>query len=281
MGNSIRGYVGKNGGGKTLAMIEEVALPSLARGRPVYSTVRVGSPDGTDWFENCYPLVNLAQLLTVERCAVLIDEITSSFPARQAMVLPPDAQRLSNQLRKGDIEFAWTAPNWMRADKMFREVTQEVTVCRSMVSSRYVRSAETGKVARYDEDGQFSSPMFPLLDGKPGGRVRWPNSWPARELFRFKTYNAEDFEEFSLHTQNRVKAIRKRWYVRRRHKAWKSYSTLEEVVLLAHLDESGICVACGGTRTRPKCVCPRPDGRGREVRVSAPAGAALRSEADA
>lgn len=254
-GRPIRAFVGLNGGGKTLAMVEQVALPALASGRKVYSTCRIGAPEEHAWIEGAEPLTELGQLMEVRDCAVLLDEVTSSFPARQAMSLPPDAQRLSQQLRKRDVDLAWTAPTWQRADKMFREVTQEVTYCKSMWTAKFVRDSRTGKVVRYDSRGRYSSRMFPECRGKPGARVRWPNAWPARELFRLKTYSAEDFEEYSLQTKKQIRAIRKDWYWRRWHQGWKSYSTLEEVELLAHLDEAGICVACGGTRARAKCKC--------------------------
>lgn len=271
MSRPIRAFVGLNGSGKTLCMVEEMALPAIKEGRPVYSTCRIGSPDDEKWFDGCYPLTTAAQLLDVpEHSAVLIDEVTASFPSRQHAALPPDVQRWSNQLRKKDIEFGWTGPNWRRMDSMLREVTQRVTVCRAMVGSRVVRRASDGRIARYGDDGLYLSAMFGALEGEPGRKVRWPNEWGAYELFRFKTYSADDFDEFNEdQARKRLRPINKKFYWRRRHDGWRSYSTLEPVALLSHLDEFGTCVRCGGTRPRPRCKCASERAAQEERRASA------------
>jgi hypothetical protein len=265
----IRGYVGFNGGGKTLCMVEREALPSLKRGREVYANCRIGDPTiPGHWLDGAHPLHEPAQLLELSNATVLLDEITSVFPSRQTHSLPPDIQRLLNQFRKRDLTIAWSGPHWMRTDKMLREVTQSVTVCRSFFPERYARS-KRGRILRYDRDGVAFVNGEPV-EGKPGRRVRWPSEWRPRTVFRFSTYSASDFEEFSLNTTNRVKAVRRQWYWRRAHKAQHSYSTLEEVMLFGHLDEHGLCVRCGGSRPRRKCSCPESQNA-----TEVPTGAAV------
>jgi len=236
-------------------MVEREALPALASGREVWSNFRIGSPhDPTDWLPGAYSLTHPEQLLELRSCTVLLDEITSVFPARQAMSLPPDVQRVLNQFRKRDITIGWSAPNWLRADKMLREVTQSVTTCRAFGREFFARDRR-GHVMRYDKDGLAEVPGYGPVTGTAGKRVRWPNEWPPRVAFRFSTYAAVDFEEFSINAAQKIKATKREWYLRRRHQAYRSYSTLEELTLFGHLDESGICVHCGGTRKRKSCSC--------------------------
>jgi hypothetical protein len=156
---------------------------------------------------------------TLPPMVVFLDEITSALPSRQAMSLPPQLARLFNQLRKVNVQLVWTAPNWARADKLLREVTGLVTVCRGLLPER-------------------------------GG-----DGWGANRLFRFKTYAAEDFDEFTLAKTVKLRAVHRRWYWRPRHRAHELYRTMEPVQLLDHVDDYGVCINCGGTRARARCSC--------------------------
>jgi hypothetical protein len=256
---AIRAYVGFNGGGKTLCMIERDVLPALKKGRPVYSTVRIGPPEVEGlWLPGAYPLESWQQLDEIRDGTVILDEITSQFPARQSMSLPPQLVTRTQQLRKRDIKVSWTAPAWNRADKSLREVTGAVTVCRSFFAARYARDP-ANKIMRYDPDGVAFVPGFGVQEGKPKARVRYPGEWSPNRLFRFTTFSAMDFEEFSINASHKLKASRREWYWRTRHRAYISYSSLEEVALLSHLDDVGVCVVCGGSRQRKRCSCVRPE----------------------
>lgn len=165
---------------------------------------------------------NFREVEKLRGCTLLLDEITSVFPSRQSQSLPPQFARMLNQLRKPDVDLWWTAPSWARADRLLREVTSEVWWCRGMFPER-------------------------------GSESRWPKN----RFFRFRAFAAEDYEEFTIDKAQKLKAVERRWYLRRRHEAYKLYDTLESVDLIAHLDDVGLCVDCGGSRSRPKCICPR------------------------
>lgn len=242
----IEAFVGANGGGKTLAAVALVAVPALEAGVPVYSNFSIDHPLAYrlrgDWQE----------IDELRSCVLILDEITSVFPSRQHAALPAQLQRRLNQLRKVDVRTVWTAPNWQRADVILRECTQAVTVCRGRWADPFVR--DRGRVVR-DERGR---------------RVRRDSLWPSNRLFRFKTYDAVDFENFTSQKIASLKPLRSRWYLRTRHDHCEMYDTQEGVDLMSHLDDFGACVVCGGARARAKCSCkgipaegaPRPQPGG-------------------
>lgn len=254
-GVPIAAYVGANGSGKSLAMIHDT-LPSLAAGRPVLSNVRLFDWEGSDplaphplWI----PLTSWRQLITAEGCDILLDEIQGVASARSYAALPAQLQTVLCQLRKRDCVLRWTSPNWQRADVIIREVTQAVTHC-----SGYLLSA--------------------MYDPVSGERLLWP----SRKLFRWVTYSAVDYEDWSLSKAEGVKPLCQSFYWRSGNPAMTAYSTLGQIDSLDHLDDIGRCINCGGQRKPHKCGC-KPDGDGeltgspsvpaRTVRL-APAGGA-------
>lgn len=238
MAAPIRAFVGPNGSGKTLAAVALVALPALRAGREVVSTCAIDHPGAR-------LLRSWREIDELRSCVLLLDEITSQLPSRQALQLPPQLQRTLNQLRKVDVEVVWTAPNWARADVMLREVTMEVTVCRGYLPDYWVR-----------EPGV--APLW-LPSGRRAGRVR--SRWPHNRLFRWLSYDATAFDEFTYH---RVRDVRPRWrcwYWRPWQPEGWLYDTLAAVELLDHLDDVGVCAICGGQRRRPSCTCGPVRGR--------------------
>jgi len=225
--------VGPNGAGKTLCAIERYVRPALARGVPVVSTCHIDHP--------------LASVLTDYRdipelygCVLLLDEITSCFPSRESGKMPPQLGRKLDQLRKAKVRVIWTAPAWGRADKMLRQVTQEVVVCRGLIGTR-PKDPHTGEV---DQEG-----------------------WRENHLFIWRAYPVQQVEEFSLTDVSESKGkkrTRKTWgqvYWRgEKSEAAKLYNSMEGVNLLSHLDDFGNCFDCGGRRDRPRCSCTKPTG---------------------
>jgi len=210
----IQAFVGLNGGGKTLAAVEYCAMPAIKAGRRVVSNFEIKS----DLWE---PLESWRQIPDLRGCVLIVDEITAALPSRQSQSLPAELARVLNQLRKVDVEVAWTAPSWARADKMLREVTGSVTVCKG---------------------------MFPEDNG---------TAWPSNRLFRWVTFSAEDFDEFTFSAQIKLRPMRRKWYLRKRHEAHKMYDTLASVMLLDHLDYTSVCPLCDGARRRHVCKCVR------------------------
>lgn len=238
---SIQAFVGANGGGKTLAAMALVVAPALRDGRKVVSTCVIDHP-------NASVLTSWRDITQLRDCVLLLDEISSSLPSRSFSSAPPQLIRMLNQLRKVDVECVWTAPNWARADTVLREVTQRVTVCKGYVPDRYVRE--------FGVPPWFKLYMPPAvgLDGRP---VRRSPRWPSNSLFRYRTYDAQAFEEFSVNVTKQLRPIESHWYWRPWHSDQSLYSTLEGVSLLDHIDETGVCMNCGGTRKRHGCSCVR------------------------
>lgn len=261
----IHAAVGFNGSGKTLAVVEKYVLPALKSGRAVVGNVRIGPSNSVDWHPLARPLESWREVPALRDCVLVLDEITAVLPSRQSSSLPPEFQRILNQLRKRDVELCWTAPNWARADRILREVTTDVIYCRSFGSDRFVRAPGQKRVfpraARYDENGTYDAGgELNVLHGKPGARVAYPRGARPRRLFRWVTYRADDFEEFSVNAAMKLHPKERRFYWRSSHEAHELYDTLQAVSLLDHLDDVGACVICGGKRERPRCRCG-PQGR--------------------
>jgi len=233
--SQITAAVGKNGSGKTLALVERVVVPALAEGRPVLSNITVFAstadahlpPGEREPHRLWIPYRTPAQLLEVEGAAVVIDEIQSAFSSRESSKMPSAVLNALLQLRHRDNVFAWSAPSWKRADTIIREVTIELILCSGH------------------------------LPKKVPGQL-----WGDNRLFRLRFFDAEDFEEFSLSSaksqrEDTLRPVRREWYWRPRHDAHQLYDSTEDVKLFEGLDEFGTCIVCHGSRPRPKCSCAR------------------------
>lgn len=234
----ITAFVGKNGSGKTLCMVDRLALPALEAGLPVVSGMTLfKSADDAElpseererhplWV----PLYTWRQIPDLEDCTLLLDEISSAFGSRESAKMPPQVASTLQQLRKRNVLVGWTGPSWKRADVVLREVTKEVVLC---TGNSPVRST--------------------------GSR------WPSNRKFRFESFSADDFEEFSVSAAKSTREaglspVSKQRYKRQKNKAHLLYDTMEPIGMLDHHDEYGQCAVCGGTRRRPACSCTRPDG---------------------
>jgi Zonular occludens toxin (Zot) len=239
---NIVAAVGANGHGKTLWVAERVVLPAWQQGLPVYSNLRL-YPEAVGYSADLgRDLEGWRQLDELRDCVLVLDEITSVFPSRQSNSLPPQLARRLNQLRKRNVTVAWTAPAWQRADLILREVTQAVTICRGFAPDRYEREPE--RATRPRPNSRRVQPH--------------PSAWLPRRLFSFTTYDAKDLEEAAPAEGTATKAMKplnREWYWRPWHDGQFVYSTLEDVALLDHLDDVGVCISCGGTRLRKKCAC--------------------------
>lgn len=235
----IAAYVGSNGGGKTLAMVFDV-LPLLAgipwecsleghrhtaRGitsgmRRVLSTVELLDADGLP-----HPLyeafTDYRQLLSWEHGEVLMDEVIGVMSATTAQSLPIQVETFLVQLRRRDVTLRYTSPNYGNAVKRLREVTQAVTYCSGFLP-----------VAARD------------------GRV-----WREKRGFRWATYDATAFDEFTNAKRGKLAAEATQWFWRPGHAAGTAYSSLASVSALGVATEGGMCTACGGTRSKPRCAC--------------------------
>lgn len=158
---------------------------------------------------------------------LLLDEVTAVLPARDAVNVPPELQRMLNQFRKPDIApVSFTAPAWARLDLMAREVVTTVVE---------------------------SQPVFPLLFSKRTGSGG--STWMEHRIFKRFWFNAMEYEEATVRgTEAMLVPQRRKWLVSqtKRHLVNRLYDTLEGVDLMDHI----ACGVCGGKYRRQTCNTP-------------------------
>lgn len=220
----IMAYVGGNGGGKSLCMLHDT-LPSLAEGRKVLSTVEVLDAQTGDPHPSYERLTEWPQLLEARNTDVLFDEVVGIASSREHSGLPVQVANILMQLRRRDVTLRWSAPDWLRADKVIREVTQAVTVC----------------------SGHFG------VDGvRPDGS---PSLWKRKRGFVWSTYSTKEFTEWSAEKKGKLKAEAVGMFWGPGSLAEASYRTLDDVSRVGEVTESGRCAHCGGRRSVPVCKC--------------------------
>jgi hypothetical protein len=243
----IQAFVGANGSGKTYGAVHQLVVPAWRRGKVVCSNLRLYPELGG--FDPCLfvPLVSWMQLVELRDCVLLLDEISSVLPSRQASTVPPDLMRRIGQLRKNNVVLCWTAPAWARCDVALREVTQVVTLCRSRIADPVLR-----------QPGTYSFPervRGKALLGPSGRRVRAEAGWAPKCWFTWSEYDARELDDFTYSTAARARPRKVRHHWRPRHGTDQLYRTTEDVGLLDHLVVSGVCLGCGGRRVQPSCKC--------------------------
>jgi hypothetical protein len=222
----IMGAVGPNGGGKSL-MIVHTLLPDLLAGRKVLSTVRLLDEDGHP-FPNYIPFTSFDQLIDARDTTIFADEMNGIAGAREAQRLDPRVQNVLVQQRRRNNTFLWSAPNWARADKIVREVTQAVTECRGFFADeRVVRS-----------DGLENATKL----------------WAPKRLFTFNTYDTVEFEEWTAGKRDKQgKPLIREWFYGPGSAAFSAYDTLDTVSMVAGIQDNGRCDVCNGRISIPAC----------------------------
>lgn len=270
----IVGFVGANGGGKTLAMVETLALPAIEKGLPIAANFGLH-------YERFVPLRSWGDFLDFKRTTdpglILLDEVSSWVPSREAQKLPAVILAELNQLRKHRKQLGWAGPAWGRCDKGLREVTQAVCWCKGFLGDVWER--EPGQY-RFPRSGKRVRSIIgdPSVRGSKKGAHLRVEGWPNRRLFQWRWYDPMDLPSESIDGQalnsppSDVKAKDARLYWRPGGRAQFVYDSTEPVLALAHFDDSGACVKCGGQRRRLECGChdyheekqaSRGKGRGR------------------
>jgi hypothetical protein len=275
----IMGYVGPNGSGKSASMVWDT-LPSLEAGRPVLGTVRLldyANPRDCDdstceadpfsgHFIRALPdsavveaafdvehdssrrvelmaelgsivgvhqaahplwirLTDWQQVLDARGVDLLLDEVTGAASSRESASLPAAIANKLVQLRRNDVVVRWSAPAWARADKILRECSQAVTYCTGHMPKR-----------ERSEDGAA-------------------RQWRHRRLFRWRTYDATLFEDFTTGKREELSTLVNDWHWGPRSPAFGAYDTFDSVLTVGTVTEAGTCYRCGGTRRRPACRC--------------------------
>lgn len=236
----IHAYVGANGGGKSLCAVWDT-LPSLAAGRQVLSTVRILDYRNPRVCEGCdepdceesghlqaHPgwvkFTEWPQLLSAEHCDVLMDEVTGVASSRESQSMPAAVANGLVQLRRQDVVLRWTTPSWARADKVIRECTQAVTFCRGMMPAK-ATDATADRV------------------------------WRQRRLFKWQTYDAFDFEDFTAGKRASMAPQISDFHWGPGSPAFDAYSTYDAVSVIGTVSDSGRCAQCGGRRQALACSC--------------------------
>ena len=170
------------------------------------------------------PWTKWEQLLTFQFGDVLADEMTGVASSRDSMALPSAVVNHFQQLRRDDIPFRYTCPDWARTDKSLREPTQTVTVCEGYLPT-------------------------PAVDDR-GDRV-----WKQRRLFKWKTYDARALDSWTEGKSESLKAEVSEWHYGPGSAAFAAYDTFDAVLQVGTVTEAGRCHRCGGTRRAPQCRC--------------------------
>lgn len=228
-GYPIHAYAGPNGSGKSLAMVLDT-LPTLAAGRTVLGTVRLLDPVTGDPHPLWEPLDSPSKLVEAYRCDVLLDEVAGVMSSRESAGLPNVIETNLQQMRRGDVTIRWSAPGWARADKVMRECTQGLTICRAT---------------------NFRQQIVDHDDGTE-------RQWRSKSLMKWKTYDAQEFDEWSQSQTEKIKPKVSQWFYRLGDKGQyvcEAYDTFAPVLRWGLATESGRCVSCGGRKTLPKCSC--------------------------
>lgn len=246
MGSTITAFVGSNGDGKTLGAVAFYVEKALRKGRPVWATFDILDTATGERAPNTYRLQSWHQLLDLHDCLLVLDEINSEFPSRGAMQLPPELMSLIHQLRKPKVDLIWTAVNWSRADVALREATKVVIAAKGYMPEKWEREPNTANLRHPSGKRQRNS------TGKP---LRLEDEWPPMRLFKYVTYDASSFEDFTIHATQNAKILKRRWYWRPWHNHQNMYSTDQTVPLLDNVSATGTCLTCGGQRSRKVCKC--------------------------
>lgn len=188
--------------------------------RLVYSTVPLLDEDARP--HRLYrELSSFMQLITIEHADVLFDEVAGIADASDSGALPTSVTNWLHQLRKRDNRLRVTTPAYARCAKPIRQVAQVVVDARAFFPER---AAE--------------------------GRL-----WRPRRGMMYRAFDAFAFDEYTANTGKRMKALASAAYWRPTGRAQSRFDTLGSVTQLGHVTESGMCSACGGSRSRPKCAC--------------------------
>lgn len=242
----IQMYVGRNGSGKSLAMVYDT-LPDLDAGLPCLSTVRLldyrnprpcddegcrhvlhGRPGHMAAHPSYIPFTEWPQLLDFKRGAVLMDEITGVADSNESSSLPPAVANMLAQMRREDFMVRITALNFIRANKRLREAVNAVTRCQSFMP-----------VTVQDDSGE-------------------DRLWRQRRLAVWRTYDAQSLP-IDDHTDaayaNADLLVKSRHWIPD-SPAIAAYDTYDRVTTVGTVSDAGRCAHCGGTRRALECGCP-------------------------
>lgn len=182
------------------------------------------------------PVLSLRQLTELHDCLLFLDDVSVIFSSRSSASLPPEIDVLIQTARHRKVTIIWTAPSWFRCDNRLREVSQAALV------------------------------VSPLLRRKV-----IDDPWPAPRLTMAGLMDTSSGKTDA--TPERI--LRRAFAVPSRMDSFGAYDTHADTPLLGAIHQGGVCVDCGGSRTRPKHDEARHEALGLpwypELRVPLPA----------
>lgn len=178
---AVEGYVGWHGDGKTynavlrvLTLMEELHAAAAKQGRPAPQLWSNATIVGARRFDTWDEMNELLEQAVAERLRVvlLVDEAGKWLSARFFNKLDPRVLTVLQERRKvgAGLDWFWTAPHYEHVDRLLRDVTQLVHVCRRIGGSEY--SHDGGKPPRVFRVRSFDPVQVTKVKGKPKDR-RW------------------------------------------------------------------------------------------------------------
>ena len=136
--------------------------------------------------------------------------------------MPVQVINWQHKLRKADIRQRVTTPAYARCSLPIRQVAQVVVEMRS------------------------------FWPAKSRGLL-----WRPRQIVLATAYDAWSFDEFlaSDGQRDKLKPMARGLMWVPTSRASTRYNSWGQVLSLGHVTEGGMCIACGGTRTKPRCGC--------------------------
>jgi hypothetical protein len=189
--------------------------------RLAYSTLPLLDDATGDEHPLFRPLIDYRQLVEIEHADVLFDEVAGISDASDSASTPAALTRWLQQLRKRDVRLRVTTPAYDRCSKPIRQVATLVIDCRSF----FPEASSTGRL------------------------------WRPRRAMWLQAFDGFDFATFEKNSGERQSTMARQFYWRATGRAQNSYSTLAQVTALADVTDAGMCMACGGGRSRPRCSC--------------------------
>lgn len=183
------------------------------------------------------------QLLRFNFGRVLADEMTGVASSTDSMTLPSEVINQLQQLRRSDIPFGYTCPDWARTVKSLREPTQAVTVCTGYLKTEAPMEGEVQRI------------------------------WKPRRLFKWQTYDARRLDKMTEgHTADTTAEVTE-WLWGPDSTAFRAYDTFAPVLTVGTIAETGRCFRCGGRRRSIACSCSDHQHGPDDARPETPAGA--------
>ena len=198
-----------------------ILLDNAVGTRRVYSTVPLTESKGVP-HPLYVPLVDYRQLLSIEHADVLFDEVAGIADASASSSMPVQVINWQHKLRKADIRQRVTTPAYARCALPIRQVAQVVVETRSFFPAR----------------------TRGLL-------------WRPRQLVLATAYDAWGFGDFMATDgqRDKLKPLARALVWVPTARAITAYNSWGQVLSLGHVTEGGMCISCGGGRSRPKCGC--------------------------